>query len=154
MISINLFWHFQKRETLSVWFEARLLLASVNRRSPAPPPHSAMTVSVTAEADGEGANSGSAGPEETPTVDPTLQQQPPAVNITVPQQRQPPAAAAAAQQQPPSPAAVVAPPPTPPPLTDEELLAAFPTAKLSKLDELISNPRYERTVHSVRLGFN
>jgi len=33
--------------------------------------------------------------------------------------------------------------PAPPVLTDEEALAAFPVAKLTKLDELISNPRFE-----------
>ena len=28
------------------------------------------------------------------------------------------------------------------PLTDQECIDSFPTAKLNKLDELISNPRY------------
>ena len=44
-----------------------------------------------------------------------------------------------AQQQQPAPQ--IPPPPAPPRLTDEEALAAFPVAKLTKLDELISNPR-------------
>ena len=42
-------------------------------------------------------------------------------------------------------------PPAPPPgvaspasYTDQELLDNFPVAKLTKLDELISNPRYKR----------
>ena len=35
-----------------------------------------------------------------------------------------------------------APPSTPPAQTDQELLENFPVAKLNKLDELISNPRW------------
>ena len=44
--------------------------------------------------------------------------------------------------QPPSKSPVSDPPPDPAPQTDQELLENFPVAKLNKLDELISNPRW------------
>ena len=48
------------------------------------------------------------------------------------------------QPQPPSqsPETDPPPPPVPPVQTDQELLENFPVAKLNKLDELISNPRW------------
>jgi hypothetical protein len=98
-----------------------------------------MTVSVTAEADGEGDSAGC--PDESPNLpvpqQPAVSQVP--INLPTPpqqqqqQQQQQPQQHQQQQQ--------LAAPPTPPPLTDEELLAAFPVAKLSKLDEMISNPR-------------
>ena len=50
------------------------------------------------------------------------------------------------QPQPPSQSPVSEPPPPPPSVppvqTDQELVENFPVAKLNKLDELISNPRW------------
>ena len=45
-------------------------------------------------------------------------------------------------QPPKSPVPDPPPPATPPVLTDQELIENFPVAKLNKLDELISNPRW------------
>ena len=88
-----------------------------------------MTVTVAAEADGDAESVPASQPEVSPEVPP--QPTPEVVpNITLPVQQQ-------QQQIQPQ----MSPPPTPPPLTDEELLAAFPIAKLNKLDEMISNPR-------------
>ena len=53
-------------------------------------------------------------------------------------QPQPPAQSPVSDP-PPAPAPV---PPVPPVQTDQELIENFPVAKLNKLDELISNPRW------------
>jgi hypothetical protein len=100
-----------------------------------------MTVSVTAEADGEGDSAGC--PDESPNLpvpqQPAVSQVP--INLPTPPQQQQQQQQQHQQQQPQQQQQQLAAPPTPPPLTDEELLAAFPVAKLSKLDEMISNPR-------------